>query len=259
VLLLSTQAPGEDADLNLYFIGCEVFTREATAAAAASANKITLKFLTFQLHQQGGTDMRAVIQDAVDQAPDDCDAILLGYGLCNNGLAGVQARKKQLVVFRSHDCIACLLGSQEKYRREHEHTPGTYWLSAGWIERANDFSQNMALMPEKPAPNDPRWLQLLEKYGEDNAAFLWDEMRKQTHNYSRLAYIDTAVGPQATLEAEARDRAAAMNLTFERMEGDGGWIRTLIDGPWDQRFVVVPPGKQIVARYDDSIMDVEPV
>ena len=49
----------------------------------------------------------------MDRTPEGVyDAILLGYGLCGNGLAGVTARHTRLVLPRAHDCIGILMGSR---------------------------------------------------------------------------------------------------------------------------------------------------
>ena len=34
-------------------------------------------------------------------------------------------------------------------------------------------------------------------------------------------------------------------------------LSRLFNGPWDEDFLVVPPGKRIVARNDDMVLDVE--
>ena len=176
--------------------------------------------------------------------------------LCNNGLVGIEAHQTPLVAFRTHDCIACLLGSNEAYQKEFTQTPGTYWLSIGWVENANDYSQYMGAVPEIPPPDDPAWLELVEKYGEDNAQFLWEERRKQLVNYERMAYIDTDVGPQEVMADEAKRRAVASHLRFERLTGDRRWIDALFADNWDPaKFVIVPPHHRIIARVNETIMD----
>ena len=173
-------------------------------------------------------------------------------------LAGIRAGVTQLVAFRSHDCIACLLGSNQAYLREFTRTPGTYWLSIGWVENAEDYSQVIEAFPETPPPGDPKWRELVEKYGEDNAQFLWEQQRSQLVNYERLAYIDTGLGPQEAMTDEARRKASLLNLRFERIAGDCGWINSLFLENWDpSQFIVVPPHHRIIAKANDLIMDHE--
>jgi hypothetical protein len=241
-------------------IGCGVFTRELAAAAARSPNLVDIRFLPANLHSQGGKPMAREIQAAIDALPaEGYDAVILGYALCNNGIIGLQARHAPLVAMRSHDCIACLLGSSKRFTDEHAKAPGTYWLSIGWIERfRGDASDWLANAPKDPPADDPTWQRMLEKYGEDNARYLWDEMQAQCRHYERLAYIDTGVGPQEGVRAEAARRAASQGWKLEVMPGDTAWIEALVNGPWDEgRFLVVPPGSRIVPRYDGSLIGAE--
>lgn len=241
--------------MKLHLIACQVFKREAWLASARSPHDLSAELLPYHLHSKGGEPMRLEIQKAVDRAPAEAGAVLLAYGLCNNGVVGLQARDKPLVIFRAHDCIACLLGSDGRYQEEFGRVPGTYWLSVGWIEGCADFSEYMGARPEEPPADHPAWLELLEKYGEDNARYLWEVQRQQLVHYERMAYIDTGLGPQEEMAAEARRRAGALGLRFERMAGDGRWMEALCAGDWDgKRFLVVPPGRAVAARHDGSIL-----
>lgn len=245
----------EDASTGrLLLVGCEVFTRELSAAIAASERQVDVVWLPKDLHDRGGKAMMQVLQERCDQADlARHDAIVLGFALCNNGLIGLRAKALPIIAYRSHDCIGCLLGSRRRYEEEFRAAPGTYWYSAGWIERGGGGTH--LVPPAPPDAADPQWQRMLAKYGEDNARFLWDEMRAQTAHYTRLAYIDTGVGPQDRFAAEARRRADEHGLAFQRMAGDTAWIRALIDGSWDDAwFLVVRPGEQVVARYDGTLM-----
>ncbi len=245
--------------MKLHLIACEIFSRELAAAVAGSPHRVSQRYLPFKLHEKGGSYMREELQKAIDEEPEGVDAIVLAFCLCNNGVLGLVARKAPLIVFRSHDCVACLIGDRARYDAERERTPGTYWLSPGWVEQASgDASAQLSALSPEPAPDDPKWLDLLEKYGEDNARFLWDEERKALASYERIVYIDTGLGPKTALEDEARLRAARLGLRYESMPGDRSWIAASLSGDWDEKlFLRVPPGFRIAARYDDSIMDSE--
>ena len=82
--------------------------------------------------------MRESVQAAIDEAEtqiEKYDAIALGYGLCGNGLAGVQARSVSLVLPRAHDCITLLMGSRARFESYFQDHPGVFYRSAGWVER----------------------------------------------------------------------------------------------------------------------------
>ena len=117
---------------NLFIISCHVLWREFCYYASKSENVFTFDFLRQGLHDTPDT-LRQQVQQTIDNAPDECDAILLGYGLCSNGIVGITARDKKLVVMRGHDCITFLLGSRQRYQQYFDKHPGTYWYSPGWI------------------------------------------------------------------------------------------------------------------------------
>ena len=78
------------------FIGCEVFHREACHLASGAKNLVDVEFLSKGLHDLETPDMVNRIQSAVDAASSGdvkYDAILLGYGRCNDGLVGVLAHE----------------------------------------------------------------------------------------------------------------------------------------------------------------------
>ena len=76
-------------------------------------NQVDIEFLPKGLHDIGQAGMSARLSEvlaAVDETK--YEAVLLGYGLCSNGLVGLTARSIPLVVPRAHDCITLFLGEQ---------------------------------------------------------------------------------------------------------------------------------------------------
>jgi len=106
--------------VRILLIGCEVIIRELCDAVARSPHVVDARFLSKGLHDRGARVMRAGLQAAIDEAEADArkyDAIALGYGLCGNGLAGLEARSVPLVLPRAHDCITLLMGSRIEFER----------------------------------------------------------------------------------------------------------------------------------------------
>jgi hypothetical protein len=125
--------------VRLRIVACEIFFRELCHLAARSPNKVDVEFLPKGLHDQGGRVMRERLQAAVDATdPAKHDVVALAYGLCNNGLVGLQARGVPLVLLRAHDCITAFLGSRERYARTFDERPETYFETTGWLERGVD-------------------------------------------------------------------------------------------------------------------------
>ena len=246
------------------FIGCEVVYREACYLAATSPNHVDVQFLKKGLHDLHRGDMLSKLQatiDAIDPA-DRYEAILLGYARCNDGLAGLTARSIPLVIPRAHDCITFFFGSRRAYQRYFDEHSGTYYMTSGWFER-NNFDQNQYARPAygKQGVMDKLGLagsreELIAKYGEENAEFILQSMGDWTRNYNTFLYLQMGVCDEREMIEETRREAAKRQFAFELRHGEMTLLKKLFEGPWDDDFVVVPPGQHIVARNDEAILDV---
>ncbi|MCG3198617.1 MAG: DUF1638 domain-containing protein [Candidatus Omnitrophica bacterium] len=239
-------------------ISCEVFHRELCACAAKSPHSVDLEFLPKGLHDFGGRKMLEPIQFAVNRSEGlGYDAILIGYGLCNNGLNGLVARSIPVVLPRAHDCITVFLGSRKRYAEYFEDHPGTYFKTTGWIERSNLSGQQTQLSMETAIQANLSYPALVAKYGEDNARYLLEQLCGPGH-YRRLAFIEMGVEPNSSFEEQTRREAEERGWTFEKVAGDIGMLQRLVNGVWsDEEFLVVQPGHKVVARYDDRVIVAE--
>lgn len=236
-------------------IACEIMLREAALRAARSPHVLDLHFLTKGLHDNPDA-LRETVQARIDELdPLPHDAVLLGYALCSNGAVGLRARSTPLVIPRAHDCITFFLGSKEAYAQRHREKPGTYYYTAGWIERDAAHAERE---PSDGAGLDQSFEDLVAKYGEDNARFLLDFQNQWQRNYTTAAYIRTELGHRPDVEAEARRAAESHGWEFEMIEGSDRLIAALIDGDWnEEEFVVVRPGSRVIAAYDGRIVTSE--
>lgn len=242
-------------------ITCEVFYREMCWAISRSPNQVDMVSLPKGLHDLGSAQMRARVQQAVDGVETAaCDAVLMGYGLCNNGLAGIVAPAVPLVLPRAHDCITLFMGSGRRYLDYFNAHPGTYFKTTGWIERAALDDDLKQLSVQQANGMDMSYEEMVDKYGEDNAQYLYEELGRQTRNYGRLAFIEMGIEPDGRFEAAVRRDAAEREWSFEKIKGDLNLIRRLVDGLWDDKdFLVVGPGQSIVPTYDlDRVVQIEP-
>lgn len=245
----------------LLVIACEVFTREACAAAARSPHIVDLVFLPKQLHDLGEGPMAARLQTAMDralaEAPVPPDALVLLYGLCNNGVRGLHA-PVPLVLPRAHDCITLLLGSRARYEAHFQACPGTYYKSPGWIERDSDPAANPASVTRRLGIHRDR-AALAAQYGEDNADYLMAAMGDWFKAYRRLSLIDTGVGPVAAYRRTCRAQAQAHAWDYEELCGDPRLLQQLLNADWDpEAFLVLQPGQRIAPSHDPQIVRAEP-
>lgn len=243
-------------------IACEVFHREFCAVVARTPNTVDVAFVHQGLHDMRAATMAESLQkhiDAVDES--NYDALLLGYGLCNNGIVGLHAGRTPLIVTRAHDCITMFLGSKERYAKIFGDNPGSYYLTSGWIERARRSIETLPTRVKGARASDTTYQRYVERFGEEDAKYLMETLGHWKDKYGRMVFIDLGLGDVEALRAHTRHEAARRNLGYEELPGDLGLFQGLVDGPeWPaDRYLVVPPGHAIRPSYDERIVEARPV
>ncbi len=193
-------------------------------------NDVVCETLDFGLHVKPES-LKSALQSAIDTS-EDYDIIVLGYGLCSMAVVGLNSNSSTLVVPKVDDCIAIFLGSRQAYRDQASHQPGTYYLTKGWIE-----------VGDTPFKDHTR---LVEKYGAERANRV---MKLMLRHYTRLALINTGEDNMDHYRDHARQIAAGFDLTYEEIPGSKQLVDKIVSGPWDDDFVVIPPGRSIA--YSD--------
>ena len=180
------------------------------------------------------------IEPPSDGAPS---VVILGYGLCGNGLRGIRSGPHTIVTPRTDDCIALLLGSYKAYMREFSRTPGTYYLTKGWLESGSH--------PLK------EYYEYLPKYGHETTMWLLDQ---QYAHYERIALVASNPEELAAYREQAQEVARfceRWNWRYEEITGSDDFVLRLIGlstglasgalRPQDAGpdFLVIPPGEEI--------------
>ena len=209
--------------MHLKLISCEVFYREMCDTIARSPHQVDLEFLPKGLHDIGCAGMQARLQGVLNAVPDaQYDAILFGYGLCNNGIEGLTARSVPLVIPRGHDCMTLFFGSRARYEVYFRANPGTYFLTTGWIERGEATGELRQLSVTHAMGMDLTYQELVEKYGEENAQYLYDTLCDHTKNYRHLTFLRMGFEADGSFETRAREHAARKNLEYHEEQGASG-------------------------------------
>lgn len=190
-------------------------------------------FFDYALHATP-KKLRQTLQSAIDSI-ERPSLILLGYGLCGNGLDGIEARQHTLLIPRTDDCIGIILGSYQAYRREFDREHATYYLSKGWLEGGSTPLEE--------------YEKYTAKYGIEKAAWLMDY---QYHNYRRLALIvrnDDELRAYRPHAQEVARYCERWGMRYEEIVGTDDMLLRLIKIAADinaangeDEFVIVPPG-----------------
>lgn len=197
-------------------------------------------FMDYGLHRVPNK-MTRTLQDAIDSI-EEPGLVVLGYGLCGNGLHGLRGGKHTLLVPRVDDCIALLLGSHKAYMREFEAAPGTYYLSKGWLESGSHPLKEY----EEYAP----------KYGPEEAMWLMDQ---QYQHYERLVLVAHSLADLERYRPQAQEVAhfcERWGMHYEEILGSDDYVRRLVevatapDKAGDD-FLVIPPDGEI---HQDQFM-----
>jgi hypothetical protein len=235
--------------MRLLLIGCGLLLRELSDAIVHSPHLIDARFLPAGLHGTGAKVMRERLQREIDSTDCSCyDAIVLGYGLCGMGTAGLTAPAIPLVIPRAHDCITLLMGSREKYDAYFKANSGVYFRSVGWMERAAELHDQLpvsGLSEDRDA--------LIARYGEDAGQYLYEEATRYRHAYHKLTYIRTGSEFDDHFAPLAKAEAADKQWSYEEISGSVSLFRKLLGEAWGSDFLIVPPHHCIVASYDDDI------
>lgn len=186
---------------------------------------MSYEVLDFGLHTNPKS-LKGALQNAINSSAPDIETVLLGYGLCSQAVVGLRSGSRTLIIPRVDDCVAIFLGSAAQYQKQHSSVPGTYYLTRGWIEFGDTpFSEYDILV---------------ERYGEPVAQRIINQILK---NYTRLAFIKTGNNELEHYRERARSMAERFNLRYEEIQGSDAVIKKMLFGPWNDEFIIIPPGK----------------
>jgi len=238
----------------LHVIACGVLAVDLRQAIERLGMDVSIEYLPGGLHNRP-LDLRARLQERIDAASRrrQADMIAVGYGVCGLGTASLHARNLPLALPRVNDCIALFLGSDAAYKEQFAKCPGTYYISAGWVEEkarplGNDPGTDAPgdeARPAGPSPTDveAEFERLVAKFGDENAEAIRHFLTSWQRNYQRAVFIDTGAGAAKRRYAEiAADMARRFGWRYEEIAGtDTLLVKLLTQRVSDDDVLIVPP------------------
>jgi len=141
----------------------------------------------------------------------------------------------------------------DRYEEVSNANPGTYFRTSGWLERDDASGAGEPTVPQRLGMFQG-YTELVEKYGEENAKYIAETMGTGVENYSRLAFIRMGIPDEARFEQEARAEAERRGWEFSLLEGSLDLLRRLLDGDWNDDFLVMEPGAAITPSYGPDVV-----
>ncbi|ONI39638.1 hypothetical protein AN639_02480 [Candidatus Epulonipiscium fishelsonii] len=240
--------------MRLAFVGCSIFSREIGYSISKSKNLVHSFFLEQGLHNTPDI-LRQTIQDTINKIEEidkkeksshgekrrGYDAIIIGYGLCSNGVVGLTSSRLPIVIPRCDDCMALFLGSQEKYLDLFQNSSGIYWYSKPWMENG--------VMPCKEYFQKLYEHYLQEYEDEDTAQYLVEQESGYITQYSNLYFIKSSIYEDEQEAETAKQIAKEFEWEYNEAPSSMAFISSLVEGDWDDRFLVCNPGQKVAPEY----------
>lgn len=216
-------------------LSCNVF-RQLLGSRLAAGQRTT--WMDIGLHNTP-KKLAAALQAELDALQEPSN-VLIGYGLCGNGLAGVRSGPHTLVVPRTHDCVAIFLGSHQRYVQRFFASPNTYYLTKGWLDAFDEPLSD--------------YLDYVKEFDEETADYLVEMKYKHYRKLCMVGFSQDELDACRPAARRVADFCAErFGMVYEELLG----TTDLIDGmarmaqrvdPNDKEFLIVPPGTEITTE-----------
>jgi hypothetical protein len=244
--------------MRLKILTCDALARPVYHFAAHSPHIVDVVLVERHLHKP--EEIRGRLQEMIDATEGrGYEAIPLAFALCGKATEGLVARSIPLVIPRAHDCITLFLGSRQRYLEEQQKEPGTFWYSLDYLQRKGDDNAALSMGATTDTDMQNLYEKYIQKYGRAKADRLIAVMSDWMTHYKRAVYLDIGLGDGSLAETEARSNAASRNWQYERIAANLGQFQRLLNGEWDEDFLVVRPGHHIAMSFGDELIESQEV
>ena len=213
-------------------ICCEMIRKEMTAILKDIPFEGDIIWMEKGLHEHP-ENLRAALQEEIGKWDGCYETILLGYGMCGNGVCGLKAERSQLIIPKFDDCIRFLLSREE--RAPILSDPRTLYYTDGWMDMGDSL-----LSPQS---------KYFEQYGEKKGFKI---IKMMLANYKSVTFLETGYYDMTACEEEVRPMADRLGLEVKRTPACLRMLQKLLTGPYDDEFVSLAPGETLAMTHFDD-------
>lgn len=172
--------------------------------------------------------LNRLLLEQIDQLQDQ-DEILLTFGLCGNGTAGLVSPNTILRLPKFDDCINMLACRQPRTERK-QTLIDTLYLTRGWTLDEEGILQ--------------QYKTISETYDEETCDFILQTLYSSYHT---LAVINTGCYDLKSVEQYADTAAGYLGFNRKTIPGNITTLEHLITGTEDSNILTLAPGEMIHA------------
>ncbi len=209
-------------------VACQTIKREVRLAIRETGVDFPVILIDSKLHNNPDL-LHQAIQRQIDQI-ENVDTILMAFGFCGNALVGIGSPGSRIVIPRADDCIALMLGSYE-LSKNFKNEVGTYFLTKGWLDSEHNVLAEYECC--------------VKRYGNEKAQRV---MKVMLGHYRRLMVIDTKAYRLEDILHTTKTFADQMGMAHQEFAGSMRLLNKLLQGPWDDEFIVLEPGQKLAFR-----------
>lgn len=174
--------------------------------------------------------LRQKLQETILSLQDQ-EEILLTFGLCGNGTAGIYSPGTKLILPKFDDCLNMLLCTEKRTGRGLTKA-GTIYLTRGWtLDKESIIRQ---------------YESICEKYDEETCEMIMEAMYA---HYDSLTLIDTGCYNMDEIQKYADKVSQMMDFKIKQTPGSIQILEKLLTGCWDENFIVLAPGQAVCEEY----------
>ena len=193
--------------MSTVFICCKMIEKEFKKAYADIGSTNTVYWLDAGLHSNPD-NLRTSLQNTLDSLPKDVDRVIMAYGLCGKAVIGLKTHDFDMIMPKTDDCIALLLGSNN----EKKNNKSTIFITDSWISG------------ERSMLNEYNYL--LNRYGQQKGDRIF---KRQFMHYNTLGVLDTGCYNIDDVIAETKEFSAMLSLSTKVIPTTYNYLESLIN------------------------------